>query len=164
MLRILRGAGPEGLPLLEVAERMIQRSPGMTRMMDRLEKKGLVERVRGITDRRQVRCTLSDEGAALLAHLDPIVLGFDRRMEEALGALAKVMTSSSCFKASATTFIKFRSVHHHQPSHGENMTNQTLTSSQNIESQAVPGVQQQVSSVKSLLSRLFTRIYQQGGE
>ena len=40
VLRILRGAGSDGLPLLDVAERMIQQSPGMTRMMDRLEKKG----------------------------------------------------------------------------------------------------------------------------
>ena len=43
VLRILRGAGADGLPTLEVAQRMLEPSPGTTRMMDRLERKGLIE-------------------------------------------------------------------------------------------------------------------------
>jgi len=43
VLRILRGAGPEGLPTLTIGERMIEHTPGVTRLVDRLERKGLVK-------------------------------------------------------------------------------------------------------------------------
>lgn len=70
VLRILRGAGAEGLPTLDVADRMIERTPGVTRIMDRLEAKGWVRRRRGEEDRRQVFCTITPPGLALLARLD----------------------------------------------------------------------------------------------
>src|SRR6202008_362828 len=54
VLRILRGAGPKGLPPLDIAERMIEQAPGITRLLDRLEKKALVRRERCPEDRRQV--------------------------------------------------------------------------------------------------------------
>src|SRR6266536_5283270 len=53
-LRILRGAGADGLPCSEVGERMITRDPDITRLLDRLQKRGLVERARGRGDRRVV--------------------------------------------------------------------------------------------------------------
>ena len=43
VLRILRGAGADGLPTLEVADRMIEQTPGVTRLLDRMEAKGLVK-------------------------------------------------------------------------------------------------------------------------
>src|SRR6266545_2488093 len=58
VLRILRGAGKKGLPTLEIAQRMIEQTPGITRLIDRLETKNLVERERGATDRRCVFCGL----------------------------------------------------------------------------------------------------------
>ncbi len=70
VLRILRGAGPEGLPTLEIASRMIESSPGITRLLDRLEEKKLVARVRCPKDRRQVLCTATPEALRLLATLD----------------------------------------------------------------------------------------------
>ncbi|HEX7808286.1 MAG TPA: MarR family transcriptional regulator [Thermoanaerobaculia bacterium] len=70
VLRILRGAGAQGLPTLEIAERMIEEAPGITRLIDRLETKSLVLRVRCKTDRRQVFCHITDSGLALLAKLD----------------------------------------------------------------------------------------------
>jgi DNA-binding MarR family transcriptional regulator len=70
VLRILRGAGDKGLPTLEVGERMIERTPGVTRIVDRLEAKGLVERRRGVEDRRRVWCRISPMGLALLDRLD----------------------------------------------------------------------------------------------
>src|SRR5688572_9880482 len=45
VLRILRGAGEGGLPTLEIADRMLERQPGITRLLDRLERKGWIERV-----------------------------------------------------------------------------------------------------------------------
>jgi len=70
VLRILRGSKDIGLPTLEIAERMIERTPGVTRLIDRLEKKGLVRRERSVEDRRQVFCHLTEAGAELLAALD----------------------------------------------------------------------------------------------
>ena len=70
VLRILRGAGERGLPTLEIAERMIEQTPGITRLIDRLETKKLVLRERCATDRRQVFCRISGDGLAMLDRLD----------------------------------------------------------------------------------------------
>lgn len=70
ILRILRGAGPDGLPTLAIGERLIEETPGMTRLLDRLEAKKLVRRHRCTADRRQVLCQITDDGLALLAALD----------------------------------------------------------------------------------------------
>jgi DNA-binding MarR family transcriptional regulator len=70
VLRILRGAGEEGIPTLEIASRMIEQTPGITRLLDRLEAKGLVRRKRCPEDRRQVLCWITAPGLALLAELE----------------------------------------------------------------------------------------------
>jgi MarR family transcriptional regulator, organic hydroperoxide resistance regulator len=70
VLRILRGAGPEGLPTLMVSERMIERAPGITRMIDRLESKGLVVRETRAGDRRCVHCRITEKGLNLLELMD----------------------------------------------------------------------------------------------
>lgn len=77
VLRILRGAGEKGLPTLEIAERMIEQTPGITRLIDRLETKKLVLRERCKTDRRQVFCKITRGGLALLAKLDAPVTKAD---------------------------------------------------------------------------------------
>ncbi len=86
VLRILRGAGPEGLPTLEIADRMIEQTPGITRLLDRLEAKRLVSRERCPTDRRQVTCRISRDGLALLGRLDPTV---DHADDTLLGPLTQ---------------------------------------------------------------------------
>jgi DNA-binding MarR family transcriptional regulator len=73
VLRILRGAGPEGLPTLDIADRMIEQTPGITRLLDRLERKHLIARRRCPEDRRQVLCTISPAGLELLTALDAVV-------------------------------------------------------------------------------------------
>jgi DNA-binding MarR family transcriptional regulator len=80
VLRILRGAGSEGLPTLEIAARMIERSPGVTRLVDRLEARKLVRRVRCPEDGRQVLCHASDAARQLLAALDAPVNDAGRRV------------------------------------------------------------------------------------
>lgn len=70
VLRILRGAGADGLPTLEIGARMIERTPGITRILDRLEAKGWVARQRCTMDRRRVWCRITPQGLDLLAHLD----------------------------------------------------------------------------------------------
>lgn len=78
VLRILRGAGDAGLPTLEVADRMIERTPGITRLMDVLEGQGLVTRERPKTDRRTVLCRVTPAGLTVLARLDGPVEDLDR--------------------------------------------------------------------------------------
>lgn len=70
VLRILRGALPEQLPTMEIGERMIERTPGITRLLDRLDRKGLVSRERCAEDRRQVLVGITQGGLALLRRLD----------------------------------------------------------------------------------------------
>jgi DNA-binding MarR family transcriptional regulator len=81
VLRILRGAGEQGLPTLEIAERMIEQTPGITRLIDRLEEKKLVNRERCHEDRRRVWCRITTAGLDLLARLDEPV-------RESIGALS----------------------------------------------------------------------------
>ncbi|HEY3973456.1 MAG TPA: MarR family transcriptional regulator [Candidatus Sulfotelmatobacter sp.] len=85
VLRILRGT-PEGLPCGEIACRMITRDPDVTRLLDRLEKRGLISRCRENVDRRMVMARITPEGLKLLASLDPPVVEAHRRQ---LGHLSK---------------------------------------------------------------------------
>lgn len=85
VLRIVRGAGRQGIPTLSIGERLIESTPGMTRLLDRLESKGLVQRARCESDRRQVLCRLTEEGAAVLASLDDRVHLAERPIQAALG-------------------------------------------------------------------------------
>lgn len=77
VLRILRGAGQRGLPTLTIGERMIERTPGVTRLIDRMERKGWVARERCTEDRRRVWCSITEEGLALIEPLDDPVNALD---------------------------------------------------------------------------------------
>ncbi|HMK28679.1 MAG TPA: MarR family transcriptional regulator [Terriglobales bacterium] len=70
VLRILRGAGNAGLACGEIGERMITRDPDVTRLLDRLEKRGLLQRVRDSRDRRVVMARILRPGLELLDALD----------------------------------------------------------------------------------------------
>ncbi len=78
VLRILRGAGRDGHPCGEIASRMITRDPDVTRLLDRLAKRGLIERGRDEVDRRVVRATITARGLKLLAPLDQQLLELHR--------------------------------------------------------------------------------------
>lgn len=86
VLRILRGAGEEGLACREVSERLIHRDPDITRLLDRLEAQGLVRRERGQQDRRVVTAYITPEGAGVLAGLDAPMLELHARQLGHLGA------------------------------------------------------------------------------
>lgn len=85
VLRILRGA-PEGLPCGEVGNRMITRDPDITRLLDRLEKRGLISRWRETKDRRVVMAKITAQGLKLLARLDEPVQRAHRRQLGHLGS------------------------------------------------------------------------------
>lgn len=73
VLRILRGAEPDGLCRNEIRDRMITRMPDVTRLLDRMVEAGFVSRVRSESDRRMVRTRITPKGHSLLEELDPRV-------------------------------------------------------------------------------------------
>jgi MarR family transcriptional regulator, organic hydroperoxide resistance regulator len=85
VLRILRGAGDGGLPTLDVASRMIEHSPGITRLLDRLEVRRLVRRVRCPQDRRQVLCHVTEAARRLLDRLESPMADASRALLAPLG-------------------------------------------------------------------------------
>lgn len=76
VLRILRGSSPEALTCGQVGERMVTREPDVTRLLDRLEKRGLIERTRDQRDRRVVTIRITPAGLESLAGLDQPVADF----------------------------------------------------------------------------------------
>jgi DNA-binding MarR family transcriptional regulator len=89
VLRILRGAGEEGIATLAIRDRMVDASPGVTRLIDRLERSGYARRKRSAHDRRQVMCRITPEGLALLARLDPPISAYDDEAVEMLSVEEK---------------------------------------------------------------------------
>lgn len=99
VLRILRGAEPDGLCRNEVRERMLTRMPDMTRLLDRMEEAELVIRSRGRDDRRMVATRIAPRGKQLLAELDEFIqrehksrfsIFSDEELERLIEMLAKV--------------------------------------------------------------------------
>src|SRR6202790_378550 len=84
VLRILRGS-PQGLTCGEIASRMITRDPDVTRLLDRLEKRGLISRCRETKDRRMIMARITPEGLKLLARLDEPVQAAHRTQLGHLG-------------------------------------------------------------------------------
>jgi len=70
VLRILRGSGPEGATCGQVGERLIRHDPDVTRLLDRLDRRGLIARGRDAFDRRIVRTRITRKGLEMLARLD----------------------------------------------------------------------------------------------
>jgi DNA-binding MarR family transcriptional regulator len=84
-LRILRGAGVEGLPCSEVGERMITHDPDITRLLDRLQKRGLVGRSRARHDRRVIYGKITAAGLKLLREMDGPIEKHGREMLRHVG-------------------------------------------------------------------------------
>jgi DNA-binding MarR family transcriptional regulator len=97
VLRILRGAGAAGLCRNEVRDRLIAQVPDVTRLLDRMEKAGLIERERGTADRREVSARITATGRELLRRLDAPVAALHKRLLGHLSAaelrsLARLLT------------------------------------------------------------------------
>ena len=86
VLRIVRGAGSEGIPTLAIGERLIESTPGMTRLLDRMEEKRLVRRERCKQDRRQVLCYLTAQGEQILKEVEPLIDGLADRSFESISS------------------------------------------------------------------------------
>ena len=86
VLRVLRGAGDTGVTCSQVGERLIHKDPDVTRLLDRLERRHLIERARDRSDRRVVRTRITGKGLAVLATLDGPL---DALHEKQLGHLSE---------------------------------------------------------------------------
>ncbi len=82
VLRILRGAGDCGHACREIGDRMITKDPDVTRLLDRLEDRGLVSRARDERDRRVITVRVTPKGLGLLSELDSEIDRFDRKLFE----------------------------------------------------------------------------------
>lgn len=79
VLRILRGEHPEGVPVLEIRRRMVNRVPDVTRLVDRLEEMKLVNRIRCDRDRRVIYCHITPAGLQRLSALDQATLDLHKK-------------------------------------------------------------------------------------
>lgn len=79
VLRILRGAEPEGLACSVIGDRMISHDPDMTRLLDRMERRGLITRARQTNDRRVVKTRITPRGLSILKTLDQPVRELHKR-------------------------------------------------------------------------------------
>jgi DNA-binding MarR family transcriptional regulator len=91
VLRILRGAEPEGLCRNDVSQRLLNRMPDATRLLDRMEEAGLVTRERSESDRRVVTTRITRKGRSLVDSLDEAA---DAQHEKALGHLTEQQLKS----------------------------------------------------------------------
>jgi DNA-binding MarR family transcriptional regulator len=82
VLRILRGVHPDGHPRCEIVERMLDPSPDVTRLIDKLADRGLVRRSTSEEDRRMTMHTITDEGLDLLNDMDPEIRDVQRWFDE----------------------------------------------------------------------------------
>lgn len=85
VLRILRGAGAAGLTCREIGERMLTHDPDLTRLLDRLTRRGLVSRARDSRDRRVVHAHIAEAGLRLLEAVAPVLADLHRRQLGHLG-------------------------------------------------------------------------------
>jgi DNA-binding MarR family transcriptional regulator len=85
VLRILRGAGEEGLTCSEISERMVTKESDVTRLLDRVESRGFISRERPATNRRVVIVRITDEGLRALTELDGPIDELNRKLVGHLG-------------------------------------------------------------------------------
>ena len=85
VLRILRGAGPSGLACGEIGGRMITQDPDITRLLDRMEKVGWIERTRDSGDRRVVVTRLTKQGKKVIDELEEPLARFERKRLKKVG-------------------------------------------------------------------------------
>ncbi len=95
-LRILRGAGADGVSCSELGNRLIERDPDVTRLIDKLEERGLMARTRDARDRRVYRNVITEAGLDLLASLDAPIVAIHRKQlghlgDEKLNALIRLL-------------------------------------------------------------------------
>lgn len=102
VLRILRGTYPQGHPRCEIAGRMIDRAPDITRLLDRLEARKLVRRARGSEDKRQTVTYITAKGLKLLESMQPSI-------DAEAGSVLRRLSQQQCCELSRLCGLIFES-------------------------------------------------------
>lgn len=98
VLRILKGAFPGGHPRSEIATRVLEQSPDITRIIDRLGDQGYITRSKGKTDRRESLTMITSKGITLVDKIGPLVVNFMKDIEKKISAEGCRMLSELCEK------------------------------------------------------------------
>jgi DNA-binding MarR family transcriptional regulator len=98
VLRILKGVYPNGHPRAEIAARVLEESPDITRIIDRLQEQGFITRKRGKEDKRESLTMITPKGIALVDKVNPHVAQFTRRLESILAKEGCEKLSELCEK------------------------------------------------------------------
>lgn len=96
VLRILRGAGAAGHPRFEIANRLVRRAPDVTRLLDRLERQGLVARGWASDNRRLSIATITAAGRELLAAIDPELYALEQELTDGVPERELKALSRTC--------------------------------------------------------------------
>jgi DNA-binding MarR family transcriptional regulator len=102
VLRILRGVYPEGHPRCDIVDRLITRAPDVTRLLDRLERQGWVERGSSRENRRLSVAKITPEGLKLLEKIDPDIQRLQQEIMHGLSAAESKHLSAICDRIAAT--------------------------------------------------------------
>jgi DNA-binding MarR family transcriptional regulator len=106
VLRILKAAYPNGHPRCEIIERMVERAPDTTRLIDRLEQQGFVERVRSVEDRRLSIARITQKGLIVLEEITPCFESIWNELACKLSRAESLMLSEICEKIHAGGYCK----------------------------------------------------------
>ena len=99
VLRILRGAGAEGASCGTISERLVTKDSDITRLLDRLDARGLISRGRELKDRRRITTRITRDGLRILAELDGPIEECHRRQlghlgEKQLATLSRLLDAA----------------------------------------------------------------------
>lgn len=96
ILRILKGIHPQGFPRCEISERMVERAPDTTRLIDRLVKSGYVQREKSVADMRQSIARITEKGISLLEAINKQIDDYIRNFETQIGSAGCMQISDYC--------------------------------------------------------------------
>ncbi|MEP7234788.1 MAG: MarR family transcriptional regulator [Ignavibacteriota bacterium] len=98
VLRILKGVHPDGHPRSEIAARVLEQSPDITRIIDRLEEQGYLTRKRGTKDKRESLSVITTKGINIVEKINPHIEQFTKSIEKTLTPTGCEMLSELCEK------------------------------------------------------------------
>jgi len=96
ILRILKGGYPNGYPRCEISSRMVERSPDITRVIDRMAKNGLVERIKSSDDMRHSIAKITDKGIKLVLECNTMVMAFQTEFQNKISKKQCNVLSTIC--------------------------------------------------------------------
>jgi DNA-binding MarR family transcriptional regulator len=98
VLRILKGVYPGGHPRAEIAARVLEQSPDITRILDRLSNQGLITRVRAKEDKRETLTKITPKGIAIVEKTAPLIVAFTKQIEQTITREGCLSLSELCEK------------------------------------------------------------------